>query len=62
MYWKVTNLLVLLREGVCGQSGRAVVHLHEPNEECSGAPHWPVGCGSLTGLGAFEYAGTIREE
>ncbi len=31
-------------------------------DECSGASHWPVGCDSVTGQGAFEYAGTMRDE
>ncbi len=30
--------------------------------ECSGASHWPVGCDSVTGQGAFEYAGTMQDE
>ncbi len=28
-------------------------------DECSGTPHWPVGCDNLTGQNAFEYAGTV---
>ncbi len=31
-------------------------------DECSGASYWPVGCDSVTGQGAFEYAGTMRDE
>ncbi len=31
-------------------------------DECSGAPHWSVGCDSLIGQGAFEYAGTMQDE
>ncbi len=31
-------------------------------DECSGAFHWPVGCDSVTGQGAFEYAGTMQDE
>ncbi len=30
--------------------------------ECSGASHWPVGCDSVTGQGAFEYAGIMRDD
>ncbi len=30
-------------------------------DECSDAPHWPVGCDSLTDQGAFEYAGIMRD-
>ncbi len=30
-------------------------------DECPGASHWPVGCDSGTGQGAFEYAGTMRD-
>ncbi len=65
MYWKVTTLRMMLRGGVRVQSGRVAVCLcmRPPRrDECSGAPHLPVGCDSLTGQGAFEYAGTMRDE
>ncbi len=41
-----------LRDGVRVQSGRAAVCLRM----------WPMGCDSVTGQGAFEYAGTMRNE
>ncbi len=56
---------MILRVGVCVQSRRAAVCLcmWPPRRgECSGASHWPVGCDSVTGQGAFEYAGTMRDE
>ncbi len=59
MYWEVTSLRMILRGGVHVQSGRAVVCpcMWPPRRgECSGASHWPVGCDSVTGQGAFEYA------
>ncbi len=62
MYWEVTTLRMMLRGGVHVQSGRAAVYLcmRPPRrDECSGAPHWPAGCDSLTGQGAFQYAGTM---
>ncbi len=59
MHWKVTSLKTMLRGGVRVQSGRAAVCLPAA---ASGASHWPVGCDSVTGLGAFEYAGTMRDE
>ncbi len=65
MYWKVTTLRVMLRSDVRVQSRRPAVCLcmRPPRrDECSGAPHWPVGCDSVTGQGAFEYAGTMRDE
>ncbi len=31
-------------------------------DECSGAPHLPVRCDSLTGHDTPEYAGTMRDE
>ncbi len=54
-----------LRDGVRVQSRRAAVCLcmRPPRrDECLGASHWPVGCASVTGQGAFEYAGTMRDE
>ncbi len=65
MCWKVTTLRMTLRGGVRVQSGHAAVCLcmRPPRrDECSGAPHWPVGCDSVTDQGAFEYAGTMRDE
>ncbi len=65
MYWKVKTLRMMLRGGVRVQSGRVAVCLcmRPPSrEEYSGAPHWSVGCDSLTGQSAFEYAGTMRNE
>ncbi len=65
MYWKVTSLRMMLRGGVRVQSGRAVVCLcmwPPRRDECSGASHWPVECDSVAGQGAFEYAGTMRDE
>ncbi len=56
---------MMLRGGVRVQSGRAAVCpcMWPPRRgECSGASHWPVGCDSVTGQGAFEYAGTMRDE
>ncbi len=49
---------MMLRGGACIQSGRAAVCvcMRPPRRgECSGAPHWLVGCDSLTGQGQFEY-------
>ncbi len=34
----------------------------EVRDECSGAPHWPVGCDSLTGQGVFKYVGNMQDE
>ncbi len=31
-------------------------------DDCSGEPHWPVGCGTLTGQGAVEYVGNMQDE
>ncbi len=58
---------MILRGGLRVQSGRTAVCvcvcMRPPRrDECSGAPHWPVGCDSLTGQGAFEYAGIMRDE
>ncbi len=53
---------MMLRVGVRVQSRRAVVCpcMWPPRRgECSGASHWPVGCDSVTGQGAFEYADTM---
>ncbi len=65
MYRKVTTLQMMLCGGVRVQSGRTAVFVcMKPLRcgECSGAPHWPVGCDSLTDQGAFEYAGTMRDD
>ncbi len=65
MYSKFTTLRMMLRVGVRVQLRRAAVGLclRPPRrDECSGACHWPVGCDSVTGQGAFEYAGTMRDE
>ncbi len=65
MYWTVTTLRMMLRGGVYVQPGRAAVRvcMRTPRfGECSSAPHWPLGCDSLTGQGASEYAGTMRDE
>ncbi len=65
MYWKVTTLRMVLRGGVRVQSRRtAVCDCMRPprRDECSGEPHWPVGCDNLTGQSAFENAGTMRDE
>ncbi len=65
MYWKDTTLRMTLRSGMRVRSGRASVCLSmrpHRRDEYSGAPHWPVGCVSLTGQGAFEHAGTMRDE
>ncbi len=63
MYKKVTTSRMMLRSVVRSQSGRVVVCvcMRPPKrDECSGAPHWPMGCDSLTGQGLFEYVGTMR--
>ncbi len=55
----------MLRVGVRVQSELAAVCLCMwPTRlgECSGASHWAVGCDIVTGQGAFEYAGTMRDE
>ncbi len=44
-----------------GARGCVCMKAHR-RDECSDAPRWPVGCDSLTGQGAFEYAGTMRDE
>ncbi len=65
MYWKVTTLRMMLRGGVRVQLGRAAVCVCmslSRREECLCVPQWPVGCGSLTGQGAFDYAGTMQDE
>ncbi len=65
MYRKVTILRMMLRGGVCFQAGRAAVCLcmRPPRrDECSDAPHWPVGCDRVGGQGAFEYAGPMPDE
>ncbi len=47
----------------CSAGTRGCVCMRPPRrDECSGAPHWPVGFGNLTGQGAFEYAGAMRDE
>ncbi len=54
-----------LRDGVRVPSGRAAECLcmwPPRRDECSGASHWPVGCDSVTGQGAFEYAGIMRDD
>ncbi len=44
----------------CSVEARGSVSLHVlRRDECSGASHWPMGCDSVTGQGAFEYAGTM---
>ncbi len=65
MFRKVTTLPMMLRGFVRVQSGRAAVSvcMRPPScNECSGAPHWPVGFDSPTDQGGFEYAGTMRDE
>ncbi len=65
MYRKVKSLRLLLRGSVRVPSRSATVCpcMKPPRRgECSGAPHYPVGCDSVTGQPAFEYAGTIRDE
>ncbi len=56
---------MMLRGGGRVQSERAAVCLGmwpPTRGECSGASHWPVGCDSVTGQGAFEYAGNMQDE
>ncbi len=62
---KSTALRMILRGGVRVQSGRAAVYLcmwPPGRDECSGASHWSMGCDSVTGQGAFEYAGAMQDE
>ncbi len=48
---------------VFSRGARLCVCMWPPRrDECSGSSHWPVGCDSVTGQGAFEYAGTMRDE
>ncbi len=56
---------MMVRGGVRVQSRRAAVcvFMKSPRrDECSGAPHWPVGCDSLSGQGTFGYAGSMQDE
>ncbi len=65
MYLKVITLRMMIRGGMRIQSGHAAVCacMKPPRrDECSGTPHWPVECDSLIGQGAFEFAGTMRDE
>ncbi len=59
--YNLANDAVWLR--ACSVETRSSVCMRPPErDECSGAPHWPVECDSLTGQGAFEYAGTMQDE
>ncbi len=46
----------------CSVGTRSCVCVCMRRDECSGTPHWPVGCDSVTGQGAFEYAGAMQDE
>ncbi len=59
--YNLANAAALWR--VCSVEARGCVGMRPPRrDECSGASHWPVGCDSVTGQGAFEHAGTMRDE